>query len=177
MKEKYINPFTDFGFKKLFGSEPNKDLLMDFLNNLLPEHYRIKELTFKKTEQLGINKLDRSVIFDSYCVSQSDERFVVEMQKAYQEYFKDRAVFYSTFPIREQAQKGVWDFNLKAVYLVAILDFEFDKDDERFIHTVQLKNDDNEVFYDKLTYIFIEMSKFNRVRKNWKRILTNGVML
>jgi predicted transposase/invertase (TIGR01784 family) len=107
LREIYINPLTDFGFKKIFGSERNKDLLMDFLNNLLPEQHRIKELTFKKTEQLGINKLDRNVIFDSYCISQTDERFVVEMQKAYQEFFKDRAVFYSTFPIREQAKKGV----------------------------------------------------------------------
>jgi hypothetical protein len=31
MKEKYVNPFTDFGFKKIFGDEANKDLLIDFL--------------------------------------------------------------------------------------------------------------------------------------------------
>jgi hypothetical protein len=84
------------------------------------------------------------------------------LQKAYQEFFKDRAVFYSTFPIREQAKKGVWDFNLNAVYLVAILDFEFDSDDVQYIRIVQLKDNANQIFYDKLTFIFIEISKFDK---------------
>jgi predicted transposase/invertase (TIGR01784 family) len=106
LKEKYIDPFTDFGFKKLFGSEPNKELPIDFLNQVLPQHHQIKELSFRKTEQLGSNKLDRNVIFDIYCVSQTGERFIVEMQKAKQTYFKDRTIFYTTFPIREQASKG-----------------------------------------------------------------------
>ena len=161
--EKYLNPFTDFGFKKLFGSEPNKDLLIDFLNQLLPDHHQIQDLSFTRNELLGDTTLDRGAVFDLYCVSQSGERFIVEMQKAKQNFFKDRSLFYATFPIREQAQRGSdWDFKLAAVYLVGILDFVFaeDKDSPEVCQRVQLKDQINRVFYDKLTFIYLEMPKF-----------------
>ncbi len=165
MAAKYLNPFTDFGFKKLFGSEPNKDLLIDFLNELLPQHHQIKELSFSQNEQMGASELDRKAIFDLYCVSPAGERFIVEMQKAKQNYFKDRSVYYTTFPIQEQAQRGEdWDFKLAAVYLIGVLDFVFaeDKDDTEVLHTVQLKDQVNRVFYDKLTYLYLEMPKFTK---------------
>ena len=125
-RAKYINPYTDFGFKKLFGEEGNKDLLQDFLNELLPENRKIKELTFQQTEQTGEIASSRKAVFDIYCRSAAGERFIVEMQKAKLNFFKDRTVFYSTFPIREQAEKGEWDFELSPVYCVALLDFVFD---------------------------------------------------
>jgi predicted transposase/invertase (TIGR01784 family) len=164
LQEKYLNPFTDFGFKKLFGSEPNKDLLIDFLNQLLPPHHQIRELTYSQNEQLGASEMDRKAIFDLYCTSPSGERFIVEMQKAKQNYFKDRSVYYATFPIREQEQRGEWNFKLEAVYLVGILDFVFaeDKDDNEVCHRVQLKDQENRVFYDKLTFIYLEMPKFRK---------------
>jgi predicted transposase/invertase (TIGR01784 family) len=165
LQEKYLNPFTDFGFKKLFGSEPNKDLLIDFLNQLLPPQHQIQDLTYVRNEMLGDTVLDRGAVFDLYCVSPSGERFIVEMQKAKQLYFKDRSVFYATWPIREQAQRGdAWDFKLAAVYLVGILDFVFveDKDDTEVCHRVQLKDQVNRVFYDKLTLIYLEMPKFRK---------------
>jgi predicted transposase/invertase (TIGR01784 family) len=164
LQEKYLNPFTDFGFKKLFGSEPNKELLIDFLNQLLPPHHQIQDLSFTRSEQLGASEIDRKAIFDLYCTSRSGERFIVEMQKAKQNYFKDRSVYYATFPIQEQAQRGDWDFKLAAVYLVGILDFVFaeDKDDAEVCHRVQLKDQENRLFYDKLTFIYLEMPKFNK---------------
>ena len=129
LKEKYINPFTDFGFKKLFGTEPNKELLIDFLNEVvLPEQRRIVDLNYKNNERLGSFELDRKAIFDLYCVGTNGERFIVEMQKAKQNYFKDRSVYYSTFPIQEQAIRGDWDFKLSEIYTVGILDFVFTED-------------------------------------------------
>ncbi len=107
-KVKYINPYTDFGFKKLFGEEGNKDLLIDFLNQLLPPHHQIAELTFRNTETLADLPVDRKAIFDIHCMATSGERFVVEMQKAKVKFFKDRSLFYVTFPIRDQAEKGEW---------------------------------------------------------------------
>ena len=164
LKDRYITPLTDFGFKKLFGAEPNKDLLIDFLNQLLPSHHQIKELTYTKNEQLGDNKYERKAIFDLYCESKTGEKFIVEVQKAKQNFFKDRSVYYSTFPIQEQAQKGDWDFKLSAVYTIGILDFVFDdhKNQKELVHTVKLKDHHNEVFYDKLTYIYIELPKFQK---------------
>ena len=127
--EKYINPFTDFGFKKLFGTEPNKDLLIDFLNTvILPKKRKRKDLSYRKNEQIGNTELDRKAIFDLYCIGSEGERFIVEMQKAKQNYFKDRSVFYSTFPIQEQAQRGDWDYKLSEVYTVGVLDFVFSEE-------------------------------------------------
>ncbi len=90
---RYINPYTDFGFKKLFSEEANVDLLIDFLNTFLPEKHRIKTLTFRNAEQLGSSASDRKAIFDIYCEAESGEKFIVEMQNAKQHYFKDRAPF------------------------------------------------------------------------------------
>jgi predicted transposase/invertase (TIGR01784 family) len=167
MKARFLSPFTDFGFKKLFGEEASKDLLMDFLNQFLPEHHRIKELNFRNSEQLGITDWERRAIFDIYCESQTGEKFIVELQKAKQNYFKDRTVYYSTFPIKEQAEKGDWNFNLKAVYCVGILDFVFDDTENKgeYLHTVKLKDQNNAVFYDKLTFLYIEMPNFKKTEK------------
>lgn len=172
LQDKYINPFTDYGFKKLFGTEMNKDLLIDFLNQVLPERHHIQDLSYTSTEQLGATDVDRKAIFDLYCTSPSGERFIVEIQKAKQNYFKDRSVYYSTFPIQEQAKKGDWDYRLAAVYTVGILDFVFDedKDDNEVRHEVKLKDQHCRVFYDKLTFIYLEMPKF---RKTEEELETN----
>ena len=167
LKDKYINPLTDFGFKKLFGTEPNKDLLIDFLNQILPAQHQIEDLTYARNEQLGQVELDRKAIFDLYCIAQSGERFIVEIQKAKQNFFKDRSIYYASFPIQEQAQKGIWDFQLQPVYTVGILDFIFDdhKNEEELLHLVELKNQRCEVFYDKLKFIYIELPKFKKTQE------------
>ncbi len=167
MKDRYVNPFTDFGFKKLFGEEASKPQLLDFLNALLPGHAQIQDLAFRDREQLGPGIVDRKAIFDIYCTGASGERFIVEMQKAKQNYFKDRTVYYSTFPIQEQAQRGEWNYKLQPVYCVGVLDFVFDDYDDqaerqRVVHEIKLKNQDNFIFYDKLTYIYLEMPNFRK---------------
>jgi predicted transposase/invertase (TIGR01784 family) len=163
--DKYISLLTDFGFKRVFGTEPNKRLLIDFLNTLLPDRHQVQDLTFKSNENLGVTPLDRKAIFDIYCQAISGERFIVEIQKAKQNFFKDRSVYYATFPIQEQAIKGEWDFNLSAVYTIGVLDFIFDdhKDEETMIHVVQLQNQHCQVFYDKLKFIYIELPKFTKL--------------
>ncbi|MCW5208369.1 Rpn family recombination-promoting nuclease/putative transposase [Desulfobulbus sp. US2] len=166
-KERYINLFTDYGFKKIFGEEPNKNLLLDFLNELLREEQgEIRDLTYLKTEQLGDTHIDRKAIFDLYCENARGEKFIVELQKSKQNFFKDRALYYSTFPIRDQAERGDWNFKLKAVYTVAILDFIFDEDKdqpEKYRYDVKLSDiETNRVFYDKLTFIYLEMPKFKK---------------
>lgn len=162
--DKYINPLTDFGFKKLFGTEPNKNLLIDFLNQILPDNKKIENLNYSSTDKLGQTELDRKAIFDLYCQGKNGERFIVEMQKAKQNYFKDRSVFYSTFPIQEQAKKGDWDYKLDPVYSIGILDFVFDdhKTDKTLHHVVELKNQRGEVFFDKLKLIYLELPKFTK---------------
>ena len=163
MKAKYVNPFTDFGFKKIFGEEASKPMLIDFLTSLLPET-QIVDLTFKDKDKLGRSEDDRKAIYDIYCENSSGEKIIVELQKAKQNYFKDRTVYYATFPIQEQAAKGEWNYQLSYVYCVGILDFKFDNKIQNgsgeVIHTVQLKDQKNQVFYEKLKFVYLEMPHF-----------------
>lgn len=180
--EKYVNPFTDFGFKKIFGEEVNKDLLLDFLNELLKkEQGRIVDLTYLKSEHLGDSALDRKAIFDLYCINERGERFIVELQKTKQKFFKDRAVYYSTFAIREQANRAQWDYRLDPVYTIAILDFVFDehkKNKKKYRYDVKLMDiEENEVFYEKLTFIYLEMPKFDKPLEKLKTRFEKWVYL
>lgn len=163
--EKYINLFTDFGFKKLFGEEPNKDLLIAFLNELLGDQEQIEDLKYLKNEQLGKNDGERRAVYDLYCSNEKGEKFIVEIQRVKQEFFKDRSVYYSTFAIQEQAYKGKkWQYELKGVYTIAILDFEFDDSDpDKLAHRVQLLEiETHKVFYNKLSFIYLEVPKFKK---------------
>lgn len=167
MVERYINPHTDFGFKRLFGSEFNKELLISFLNALFHGEQDVKDIAYLNGEKLGDRADARRAIFDVYCENQAGEKFIVEMQNVYQEFFKDRTIYYSTFPIREQAQQGGnWDFHLRPVYTIGLLNFNFaDGLDQahRWHHEVKLMEvDTKEVFYDKLTYIYVEIPKFDK---------------
>ncbi|MFT4929928.1 MAG: putative transposase/invertase (TIGR01784 family), partial [Phenylobacterium sp.] len=160
----FINPYTDFGFKKLFGEEKNKHLLISFVNDLLGDKEQVVDLSFKNSEHLPDAGASRKAIFDVYCTNDRGEHFIVELQKAKQNYFKDRTIYYATFPIQQQAKKGEWDFQLKAVYCIGVLDFVFREDQASpdVIHTVQLKDQYDHVFYEKLKFIYIEMPKFNK---------------
>lgn len=182
MTSRYMNPYTDFGFKKIFGEEASKPLLMDFLNSLLPPYHQIARLEFKNTEKLGELDHDRKAVYDIYCENEKGEKFIVELQNSKQEYSKERTLYYTTFPIKEQAEKGKWNYALKAVYCIAILNFTFDdaKQDKDVVHTVNLKNQHNEVFYDKLHFIYLEMPKFIKTeaelenrRDKWLYFLKN----
>ena len=101
MAYKYINPFTDFGFKKLFGEEGSKPQLINFLNSLLPQEHQIVDLTFQVPEQLGLNEWERRAIYDIYCTNQNQEHFIVELQKAKHDHFKERMIYYSTYPVQK----------------------------------------------------------------------------
>ena len=182
LQERYINPYTDFGFKKLFGTDMNKDLLISFLNALLHGEQMVKDVTYLNTEHLGTQEIDRRAVFDVYCENEQGEKFLVEMQKGEQQFFKDRSLFYSTFPIREQAVKGKnWDYELKAVYTIGILNFTFDEKDGYYHHEVKLLDTrTKEVFYDKLTFIYLEKPKCNKTESEletmfdkWMFVLRN----
>ena len=105
---RFINPFTDFGFKFLFGREVEKELLIDFLNDLLVGEHVITDIRFLNNEQPPEVKTERGLIYDIYCVTDTGERIIVEMQNREQPYFKDRALFYLSRAITQQAKRGVW---------------------------------------------------------------------
>ena len=156
LNDRYVNPYTDFGFKKLFGTEMNKDLLISFINSLLSGEEVITDLTYLNTEHLGTSEADRKAVFDVYCENNRGEKILVEMQRGEQRYFKDRSIYYASFPIREQGKKGEWNYELKAVYIIGILNFVFDdENNDYYHHEVQLIDKRTpKVFYDKLTFIY-----------------------
>ena len=168
--ERYVNPYTDFGFKKLFGTEMNKDLLISFLNSLFKgKREEITDVQYLNGEHLGDGYGDRRAVFDVYCLTATGGRFIVEMQKAEQRFFKDRSIYYATAPIREQAPRGKWDYRLNDVTTVAILDFVFPEDEypaDCMLHEVKLTDvDDGHIFYDKLTFLYLEMPKFDKTEE------------
>jgi predicted transposase/invertase (TIGR01784 family) len=164
--------------------------LLDFLNELLYEEQgRIVSISYLKLERLGISSNSRRAIFDLYCENEKGEKFIVELQKEEQQFFKDRTVFYSTFPIIEQApKKGNWHFELKAVYVIAILDFVFEEDEndlQKYRYDIKLTDiQTKKVFYDKLTFIYLEMPKFTKELneletrfEKWMYVLRNITLL
>ncbi|GAA6257865.1 Rpn family recombination-promoting nuclease/putative transposase [Bacteroides sp. f07] len=161
---RFINPFTDYGFKFLFGREVEKELLIDFLNDLLVGEHVITDIQFLNNEQLPEVKTERGIIYDIYCVTDTGERIIVEMQNREQPYFKDRALFYLSRAITQQAKKGIWDFQLDAVYGVFFMNFVMNKDIPAKIRTdvVLADRDTGKVFNGKFRQIFIELPNFNK---------------
>jgi len=171
MATRYIDPTTDFGFKKLFGEDESKPILKRFLFDILGLSSPIAEVTFLPTEKLPRTPQERKGIFDVYCRDETGQEFIVEMQKATHDFvlaqknrqlhFKDRALYYMTFPINQQAERGDWDYSLNAIYFIGILDFIFHQDDH-FFRRIQLMDcETHEVFSDKLTFVYLELPKFN----------------
>ena len=166
-EDRYISLLTDFGFKRIFGTKPNKDLLINFLNSLFGKEQVITDVKYLNSENVGDVYTDRKAIFDVYCENEKGEKFIVEMQNAYQKYFKDRSLFYATIPIKEQAPKVAdWDFNLKHVYVVALLNYKMQEesfDSGKISHDVGLLDKKTKkVFNDKLTFKYVEIAKFDK---------------
>ncbi len=171
--EVFINPFTDFGFKRIFGSEESKPLLISFLNDLLPLKCKIESITFKSTEKFGTTSEDRKAIYDLYCIDENKNEFIVELQRAEQKFFIDRALYYTTFPIQEQATRGSWNFELKPIYFVGILNFKVDEfKDDNYVHYCQIMDTNTKAkVSEKLNFIYIEIPKFKKSKEELSKHL------
>ena len=171
IKAKYINLMVDWSFKRVFGTEVNKDILIEFLKVVFPQ-FAITDITYIPTEQLGIMEDDRKAIFDVLCKTEDDKTFLVEMQRGAQKHFFERALYYTSFPIMKQGKKAIakedekgkdpWDFSLDGVFFLGILDFKYEQDEMtehryQLLETKTLKR-----MTDKLEFVFVEVAKFNK---------------
>ena len=171
IKAKYINLMVDWSFKRVFGTEVNKDILIEFLKVIFPQ-FAITDITYIPTEQLGIMEEDRKAIFDVLCKTEDGKTFLVEMQRGAQEHFFERALYYTSFPIMKQGKKAIakedekgkdpWDFSLDGVSILGILDFKYEQDEMtehryQLLETKTLKR-----MTDKLEFVFVEVAKFNK---------------
>ena len=160
----FINPFTDWGFKHIFGREASKEILIEFLNDLLQGEKVIKDLRFLNNERLPEHFEYRKVIYDIYCETENGEHIIVEMQNRRQDHFKERGLYYLAKAITNQGIKGDWDFKLDAVYGVFFANFYLDgKDQGKFRTDVALMDTKTgKVFCDKLRQIYIELPCFTK---------------
>ena len=160
----YINPFTDIGFKRIFGQEFSKPLLIDFLNNLLIGEKRIVNLKFLDKELPPVFVDDRSLIYDIYCELDDNEKIIVEMQNCEQSFFKRRSIYYVSEAIARQGEKGPdWQYDIKAVYLIAFLNFRRPDIGEEFRTDVMLMNKKSkEIFSDKLRLVYLQLPLFEK---------------
>ena len=178
---KFINPFTDYGFKKIFGQEISKELLIDFLNDLLEGERVITDLTFLNNEQLPEYLEDRGAIYDIYCTTDTGENIIVEMQNKSQVHFKERALYYLSRAIIRQGQVGYeWKFDIKAVYGVFFMNFLLSDDVKLRTDVILADRDTGNLFCDKLRQIFIALPRFKKEEdecttdfERWIYILTN----
>ncbi|MFC3353366.1 PD-(D/E)XK nuclease family transposase [Sphingobacterium zeae] len=143
---KYVDPSTDFGWKLYFGREENKILLIELLNSLFEGEKIISDLFYKSIEYDGDQEDMRRVVFDLHCIGTDGEIFIIEMQQLFQEYFKDRAVYYTSRLINKQLSKGKKgnDYCLPVIYFIGVLEFKLHGEDEAFL----LCKTDRPYFYD-----------------------------
>ena len=161
---KFINPFTDVGFKRIFGQEINKDLLIDFLNSLLVGERHIHDIQFLDKEILSESVADRNCIYDIYCTDENGEQFIVEMQNRRQAYFRERAVYYLARAISRQGERGLaWQFNLKAVYGIFFMNFRLEDIKPKLRTDICLEDrDTHELFSDKMRFVFLQLPLFDK---------------
>lgn len=163
LNQTFINPLTDFGFKRLLANEQNKDILIRFLNAFLSDHIGvITDLTHLPTEQIGIAGTQKQVRFDLYCMIQDGSHVIIEMQNAWQKFYANRSLMYSSRAISRNVKRGDRKFDIPRVISFNIMGFnmpEF-KERDRYFWRVQLKDNDNEIFSDRLEFYFIELPKF-----------------
>ena len=165
----FIDVLSDFGFKRIFASEPNKDLLIAFINELFQGRKTIVDLSYDKNEHVGDTDELGSVILDLTCTAGNGERFIIEVQRSSQFYFKRRMLYYGSKLISDQAPKGSrksWAYNISEVYVIALLDAFPMPGSERtnqYLHNICLcDRDTGKVFYDYLEFIYIELINFTK---------------
>ena len=176
----YANLTNDYMFKRVFGSEECKDILITFLNRIVGNG-DIEDVTFQNTEHLGPTADDRRAVFDIAVRTKSEDEYIIEMQLAQQEYFRDRALFYASYPILNQAALAKeefrkthgdaavfrWNFRLKPVRFIAVVNFPLthssEWDDDRYFSSYRLKEEESgEPLHDKLQFIFLELARFDK---------------
>ncbi|MDR3696003.1 Rpn family recombination-promoting nuclease/putative transposase [Mucilaginibacter sp.] len=183
---KYIDPLVDFAFKKIFGSEPNKDLLIAFLNEVFRGTKHIVDLVYNKNEHPGDLMDEGAAVFDLLCTGDKGEQFLIEVQRGRQGRFKERALFYTSRLISDQAPRGKraeWGYEITEVYLVALLEnFTLEGNPaDKYLHDICLcDRDTGKIFYDKLGYTYIELLNFVKTEEEldseldkWLYVLKN----
>ena len=159
---KYADLLDDDVFKLVFGRESTKDVMIEFLNQVIPDR-KIVDLEFIDKEMHPAERDAKGVVYDMFCKTDSGARIIVEVQRRKQPFYPERAVYYSTFQIQRQVEAGADAYDFLPVYVVNILDFKMDKHDVGTdIKTVYRLYEERSrrLLTDRVTFIFIELPRF-----------------
>lgn len=167
MANGYTDPTTDPGFRQLFGHAESKEVLKGFVSDILELPQPVQEISFIPDEQMQLPDwpVEREGIYDMHCTDTDGNRFIVELQRNPSPSFKEHALFYAMFTIIQQIEKGTfYDFSLLPVYCISVLcsASSDDDNDSDYIQRVRLADvEGGKVFYEGLTFVFVELSKFS----------------
>lgn len=163
-KFKYADLLDDDVFKLVFGRESTKDVMIEFLNQVIPDR-RIADLEFIDKEMHPVERDCKGAVYDMFCKTDDGSRIIVEVQRRKQPFYPERALYYSTFQIQRQVEAGAEEYDFLPVYVVNLLDFEMDKDssDRKVMSVYRLyEEQSHRLLTDRVTFIFIELPKFNK---------------
>ena len=163
-KFKYADLLDDDVFKLVFGRESTKDVMIEFLNQVIPDR-RIADLEFIDKEMHPVERDCKGAVYDMFCKTDDGSRIIVEVQRRKQPFYPERALYYSTFQIQRQVEAGAEEYDFLPVYVVNLLDFEMDKDssDSKVMSVYRLyEEQSHRLLTDRVTFIFIELPKFDK---------------
>ena len=177
---KYLDPKADLTFKKIFSNHP--DLLISLLNALLPlkRDQRIQSIEYLPTELIPVDPIHKDTIVDVRCRDIEGRQFVVEMQMAWTDAFKQRVLFNASKAYVSQAEMGYKYEDLQPVYSLNLVNEIFEKDVKECIHNYRIvHNKHTKKVIEGLRFTFIELPKFQphtmkekRMTILWLRFLT-----
>lgn len=177
---KYLDPKADLTFKKIFAGHP--DLLISLLNALLPlkRNQQIKSIEYLPTELVPVDPLHKDTIVDVRCRDVEGRQFVVEMQMAWTDAFKQRVLFNASKAYVSQAEMGCKYEDLQPVYSLNLVNEIFEKDMKEYKHNYHIVHDKRtKKVIEGLCFTFIELPKFHphtmkekRMTVLWLRFLT-----
>jgi predicted transposase/invertase (TIGR01784 family) len=161
---KYADLLDDLAFKLVFGQESTKNVMIEFLNQVITDR-KIVDVEFADKE-IHPNIRDRKTsIYDLLCMTDDGSRIIVELQKRKQDSYAERMLYYSMHQILKQVESGASSFDFCPIYVISILNFTLDQNDSiADVKTVYrlLEETHNTLLTDRLTYIFIELPKFKK---------------
>jgi predicted transposase/invertase (TIGR01784 family) len=163
-KLKYADLLNDYVFKLVFGQESSKDVMIEFLNQVIDDR-NIVDLEFMDKEMKSMDREKKDSVYDMFCKTDDDSRIVVEVQRRKQTTYVERTIYYSTFQVRNQVDAGSKDYAFCPVYVINILDFDIDENKGNpAVKTVYHLREDktHALLTDKLTFIFLELNKFKK---------------
>ena len=159
---KFISPQNDFAFKRIFGDEQHKEVLISFLNSVLDlsGERAVVEVQIVDPYQVPRLKQFKETILDIKATCQSGRQFIVEMQVEHQHHFYKRALYYSSKAYTEQLHIGVDFTELKPVYFIGVLNFEAIPGSRYLSRHIILDEETHEQHISDFEFCFIELPKF-----------------